>query len=67
MTRTVDVWRVCGQPVAAGPGAGCTCTTGPNRWTAQRALARLDSDEKGGSVRTAPRAAGAGDTGRDGT
>lgn len=55
MTRPVDVWRVCGNPIAPGEGSGCTCTTNPNRWTAQRALARLDSDEKGGTVPTAPR------------
>lgn len=54
MTRPADVWRVCGLSVTAGPGSGCTCTTSPNRWTAQRALARLDS-EKGGPVHTAPR------------
>lgn len=54
MTRPADVWRVCGQPVAGGPGSGCTCTTSPNRWTAQRALARLD-DQKGGPVTAAPR------------
>lgn len=54
MTRPDDVWRVCGNAVAYGPGGGCTCTTSPNRWAAQRALARLDS-EKGGPVQTAPR------------
>lgn len=55
--RPSDVWRVCGNPVIGGPGSGCTCKTNPNRWTAQRALARLD-DEKGGPVRTAPRERG---------
>lgn len=64
MTRPPDVWRVCGERVAAGPGSGCTCTTNPNRWAAQRALARLES-EKGGPMRTAPRAAaGAGEAPR---
>lgn len=49
--RPVGVWRVCGQPVAAGLGSGCTCTTNPNRWAAQRALARLDAGrgDAGGS------------------
>jgi hypothetical protein len=53
--RPLNVWRVCGAPVTDGPGSGCTCTTAPNRWTAQRALNRLDS-EKGGPVNVAPRA-----------
>jgi hypothetical protein len=55
MTLPRDTWRVCGNPIAPGEGSGCTCTTAPNRWTAQRALARLDA-EKGGPVHTAPRA-----------
>lgn len=54
MTRPVDVWRVCGRPVTGGDGRGCTCTTSPNRWTAQRAIDRLES-EKGGPVQHAPR------------
>jgi hypothetical protein len=66
MTRPVDVWRVCGEPVTDGPGSGCTCTTAPNRWTAQRALNRLN-DVKGGPVHTAPRVAGAGIAGRRGS
>lgn len=67
MTRALDVWRVCGQPVADGPGSGCTCTTNPNRWTAQRALDRLNTQE-GGPVPAAPRAAGGtGDAGQCGT
>lgn len=50
-----DVWRVCGQPVTDGPGAGCLCgPNDPTRWVALRALDRLNS-EKGGPVQTAPR------------
>lgn len=58
MTSALDVWRVCGQPVAAGPGSGCTCTPNdPTRWAAQRALARLNTQE-GGPVPAAPRERG---------
>ena len=49
--RPLDTWRVCGNPVTSGEGSGCTCSTGPNRWTAQRALARLGAGrgDAGGS------------------
>lgn len=47
MTLPADTWRVCGNAVTPGEGSGCTCTTNPNRWAAQRAL--------GGPVNAAPR------------
>lgn len=55
MTRPLDVWRACGNPVTAADGCGCTCTpTDPTRRRADLACARLNP-EKGGPVPTAPR------------
>lgn len=42
MTRPVDIWRICGEDVAYGPGCGCTCGPGdPTRLRAERAAERL--------------------------
>lgn len=55
MTRPVDVWHVCGNPVTTDEGCGCTCTPNdPTRRRADLAVARLNP-KKGGPVRTAPR------------
>lgn len=41
--RPRDVWRVCGQPVTAGPGRGCACDGWTSAAQVRAAVARLDA------------------------